>query len=1410
MTNAELRTAPAIAARATAEPGPADLIVPVHHPHRWRLNRAGLQDIWHYIDNEFDLSSGRGILRGPNGSGKSRALELLLPFLLDADRRNMATGSPVKMEDLMERGMGERTNRVGYMWLELKRTSEDETIEYYTLGAGVKYNRNGKTISLWYFTTPLRVGYGLRLRGEGDIALSRGDLAALIGVDRVTDRKDAHQDRVRTDVYGLSGDSGRDRFAGLVSLLHTLRDPDIGNEIEAGDLAKVLGNAMPPLADNALTDAGQALDGLQTTREDLQRIEDARGRVEAFLAVYRRWLTGQLDGTLENLGRTAQEALQKQASAHELAQRAADLDARRRDVDAAASDYAEKARAAGVRIEGLKSSKAYQSVAQLTEMRKTVEAKRITAESCLVAAAHARESEISAAQTANNSAAHAEEEATRLAGLLRDARASLAECGLENNELPTTADLVRNAGTSITDVVRIRADEDPQSVSRPAVDDVHVPAGLPARVHAAADAAAHAAGARSTQAAARHSDAKRLAGQKAAVKALNQVAAVLNSQAQSARDAATAAAESRDVAAVAVADAWHTYITSASTTVVFGAHDWTGDEHLGPLLADNGLLAGDGDLPISLADLDGAARRAAAGILTHIADVRAQLKLAEAADLTQAKTLRERQRVLLGDADPEPELPPWRVPAAAPLWKLIDFAPAVPPADRDGIEAALEGAGLLSADVTADGAVRADTGELLLSAGDAAAENAVTVLLKPDAAACAAAGVTERTVTAVLSQLSVSGEDDCAGAVIGVDGSWRNGPLRGRNPVSRAKFIGASARAANRAAELDAIRIGLSALANAERERRTTAGQLDDRQRAVDSRIAAAPTTTALVVARSAAVQAEQHAAAAENTAADQQREADAAARKWRQENETHRQLCTEQDLPIGADDLSRLETLAKNAANACRQLPGETRRLCEALARWQADVAKASSFIAGRDRAESDADSAWAGWHDAQLAFDTLFQAVGEAAQDVADQIKDAEDDQTEQSELRDKAEKSLAQLREKNAIAAANANTEADRAAELAARVSGEAAAAARQLALPGVIPTVFQSGDKADLARVAFAGSAPAAVLADVLAVRQALPRARTGDTQLAVADREFAAEVGEMYDVQVTAEHGIRLFELKDGAGSRTLAAAAEELSARYERTRHTLTEHERRMFTDYVLGELGDELRTRIGQAETLVTAMNRSLATIRTSHDLQVSVKWGLDDTAGEDIAGIDALIRKSAALRTDVENDQLVSLLRTRVETAASADPSAGYSEHLKSALDYRSWYRIEVLVRAPHLGDGRRPVPVGKRSKISQGEIRTVSYVTLFAAADAFLTGMDDARALRLILLDDAFAKVDEHTIAQLLTLLVRMDVDFLMTGHALWGCYPGVPGLDVYTVIRQQGTAAATQHTHWDGHTAHLRAT
>ena len=192
---------------------------PQRFDERWRLSRAGIVNVWHYLDNEFDLSGGRMILRGTNGSGKSRALEMLLPFLLDADRRRMdATGSArVSLDELMRTGAQGQANRTGYLWLELARPGG-----WLTVGALVRSSQSASSTKVWYFTTPLRVsgggaGEGLELMSGAREPLSRDALTELIGAERITESPAVHRERVRTEVFGLGGDAGRDRYAGETS-----------------------------------------------------------------------------------------------------------------------------------------------------------------------------------------------------------------------------------------------------------------------------------------------------------------------------------------------------------------------------------------------------------------------------------------------------------------------------------------------------------------------------------------------------------------------------------------------------------------------------------------------------------------------------------------------------------------------------------------------------------------------------------------------------------------------------------------------------------------------------------------------------------------------------------------------------------------------------------------------------------------------------------------------------------------------------------------------------------------------------------------------------------------------------------------------------------------------------------------
>jgi recombinational DNA repair ATPase RecF len=212
--------------------------------------------------------------------------------------------------------------------------------------------------------------------------------------------------------------------------------------------------------------------------------------------------------------------------------------------------------------------------------------------------------------------------------------------------------------------------------------------------------------------------------------------------------------------------------------------------------------------------------------------------------------------------------------------------------------------------------------------------------------------------------------------------------------------------------------------------------------------------------------------------------------------------------------------------------------------------------------------------------------------------------------------------------------------------------------------------------------------------------------------------------------------------------------------------------------------------------------MNSSLSTSRTSHGIGVRMGWHLEKDEPELARILELLSAEQSS-----NQDELVGLLRGRVEQLHAEDPSAGYAAHLATALDYRTWHAVEVTILGPEPDQQRR---ISKRAKISQGETRFVSYAALFAAADGYLSSLPDAdNALRLVLLDDAFAKIDESTIGELMGLLVRLDIDFVMTGHALWGTVPEVPALDIYEIRRLGDSAVVTTRVHWDGKHKHLHA-
>src|SRR5690606_8119565 len=167
--------------------------------------------------------------------------------------------------------------------------------------------------------------------------------------------------------------------------------------------------------------------------------------------------------------------------------------------------------------------------------------------------------------------------------------------------------------------------------------------------------------------------------------------------------------------------------------------------------------------------------------------------------------------------------------------------------------------------------------------------------------------------------------------------------------------------------------------------------------------------------------------------------------------------------------------------------------------------------------------------------------------------------------------------------------------------------------------------------------------------------------------------------------------------------------------------------------------------------------------------------------------------------LRAPDEDQRLSEALGRRIDDAHREDPGSPYRELIARVLDYRDWHAMTIMLHRP----GQAPARLGRRTALSEGEKKIVSYLPLFAAVaascDGFAASAPDA--LRFVLLDDAFAKVSEDNHAKLFGLLVELDLDFIATSERLWGTHETVPELAITEVIRDADLETIVlEHSRW----------
>jgi len=1380
-TRDDAPTLPGLADNATADetlrrtlPRPAS--------ERFQPLRAGILNLWQYDDQEFTFHGGRLLLRGENGSGKSKALELLLPFLLDADlsphRLDPFASTARRMEwNLLEGEL--HASRVGYVWLELGRLENAESNGeaprevYRTLGCGLRASRATRRVDAWYFSTERRIDGDLSLVGADRVPLLRDALRSALGdAGEIFDAGRDYRERLDAQVFGL----GAERFAALRELLLQLRRPHLSEKLDPPALSGLLSDSLPPLDADLIHQISEGYERLEHDQAELSRIEAAARAVEEFLGVYAEYARG--------ISRArAAEVRQADSRYHKTAAdvRAAEEESAR--IEAGIADLDARAAAAELMIADLQGN--VRALEQSDAMRQ--------------AAALGVKKEL-----ARNLAAQAEQ---GQADLTRDER---AEAALSSDLAAAEREAAR-AGER-RGLALARADA--------AAGEV----GLEAAQGAARSILAETPdAARSTVEAAvrkRHAEADEVAE----LRRRRDVARADHEAAEKRRqdaDAQTRAAVERTTEAREKAEAEHARLLTALAA-------WRLDlvevrptpeevESLEAAIGERGERGDSADLAAGIEALARPRRDALVEARTS------NLRRAEGVEAERAETAARREEIASAreiGPEPLPTRPGDRTGRpGAPLYLLCDLAPGFDPGEAAGLEAALEAAGLLDAWINPDG------GPLDPGVYDAAL---VPAPITPQDTGPTLAdrlvpvpghGVERETIAAVLRSIALPAAIAATTATTGpgakaegieahaqqvdLEGGWRLGPLRGAWTKPVAEHVGAGAREATRArrlAELDALLADLDAqLAGLADARREIVARLERLTLEVGRAPSAAPLAEVRVRAETAVeeerrrraelAEAEASAAGARRVREETERRLDRRAGELRLALHVEEIEAFHRRLSRYSTSFGELLRAADAAGAASRIAQGAAERLAQA-----AERARES-----RDRAERSGLRARA----AMAEFEALERTVGVEVGEVVARHQEALEELARIEAARETLRRERQSAGEERATLLERLRQLADQREERD-RERGRAVFGLQRLGQAGLLALSF----------AALPDEAPATwTLTRSLELARSL-ESETGDVDLSeeAATRrlnrmharhlDLSRELGaEMQAGLTPEEESLWIASIHHDHRDRAIPEMLDLLRGEAAKRRELLLEEEREILRRYVLGEVGDHLRKLLRQAEELVDKTNDLLARAATASGLTLRLAWRPSEETAESVRDAVSRLRAEPELLADADRRALEAFFQERIDAARHDAQAVPWREHLMKALDYRRWHEFRIQQR--ETGDRSWRDLTRRRHEASSGGEKAVAlHLPLFAAAAAHYESARET-APRLILLDEAFAGIDEGMRGRIMALLVDFDLDFLITSHDEWGCYAELPGVAIYQLYRDptlRGIAAI--RFVWDG--------
>jgi len=1414
-------------------------------PARWKLSRAGIINVYQYGDETLEFGDGRLLLRGVNGSGKSTAMNMLLPFLLDGDTRRIdAAGEQSGVLRSWMLSGREEPQPQGYLWLELARGDE-----YTCFGCGIRANRSTERVSTWWFVTSLRPGIDVHLV-EGRVPLTADKLRAVLdpGVVYAQDQRASYRAELRARLYGGSD------LEQYLHLLRIVRNPRVGDRLDT-DLPQYLEDALPLLSDAALEDAAQPLEDLEEHRRNVAELGRTSEALGAMHAVYVNYARAELRRIAEAMREYAREHARRQreeGQAHEAA-----IAAQRRLEQATAAK--ERAERVVLRIDqeirSLEASEAYQSGAQLTDLRNHVQSLERTMQTAEGELGRRRAASRRALEAVGGAKREAHEEQGVLRVRLEDLSASASRCGLT----------ARPAATPVIRATVVEAGSE-RTFELPAdtLDLVTLERSLGAVQAAAQQRGGDVDAVRSAIQAAQRAEHQLRAAERAAAQAEAALADARNERDTSRQAFLASLAEwkravegwlerlSRHCDAYGVEPPGSTDVLEDPATRVA-----LGESLVAPLL------------------------HAIDGVIQQHEQRRADRESTLAQHEDAVRELEMRVAELAQRQLPDPPLEPWQLREGRRcLAEWVDFADSLEPGERAGLEAALEASGLLCAEVRSEAGLALADGQLIACEGSVDGgldpSHALSHVLRVTPPEDAEESDIEETVLRILRRISTRWGDVDSHPVITTLGEFSLGDLRGRHQKDSAEHIGLTARRAalerQRTEAAAALTRALELRGEARLKLEAAKAELEG---ALQLRVAV-PAEHEPQTCFGRREQAERAFERAELKYGERRAEVAVAEQAHAGALESLYRTATGYSLPRELEALDDVRRELEGVRRGCRDAQNEVMRLARALDRWRSSGAELEAARADERSSEEHRASSAKELELAQARWTTLEQTLGVEYAKVLASIEVCRKELVESTRQRESSAR---------AELAASGEVAATRERHHALQVELEAAhdACVRELPLFRSVLDVRGLLDAAlsELVTEPDSPSVPQSVSQPAPeSVSEQRSMSRSPAVSERIGDGRAASSVGAP-DAQQGSEvqhSGSAQGDLRSGASSRaealpevgadpaglrklceavlervpapdaSLTTSAEGVRQSLRRRRDSLgagwdaedhqpdprlplrvdvtgpsapqiplpearravAEQLRTMSSllsskqdqalrNLLQGLVAREVAEKLYAARELVGRMNARLASIRTSHGIGVSLRWRQRDDLDSDLVRTVGLLAKRPELRSVDEDRELTELLGRRIDDARQGDPELPYRELIAGVLDYRGWHRMQILLHRP----GRAPERLSRRTALSEGEKKIVSYLPLFAAvaASCDALGARAPDAPRFVLLDDAFAKVSEDNHPKLFGLLVELDLDFIATSERLWGTHSSVPELAITEVIRDAELGAIVlEHSRW----------